>query len=604
MRAFIRDDQLGREINEAGVNYWDVYIEEIFTLLGVTATAVSLAQLDDPAGLAGITSLVIGKQSGCHLTPQARENLAAWVRQGGILIGFAVPNLDELFGVEFTDTIRQRPDDYAIAAYCDLGTHPLVWDIHAQLFQEQKLLILSDVRQVLARDAVALAPLYDIDYRDLESPAITWHQFGAGFAGYFAFNVAKTIWLLHQGRPIPVLPGDEPHSRSSQLTVVGNNSTKVPYADEMALVVQNMLAQDGAPFVYQIPPDGEAVPDALFYWTGDEYYGPVELSLQASDFMHALGLGYHINVGVEQTPGKKDGHPMTLAQWRHIHDNGHEVSLWYDMPREGEEYVISEERLRYQSDLFTERFGYRPVCTLLDSCNWRGWADPARWMAAVGGKADNTFYSSNVNRLHPFFNGTNYGYGFGTGYPFFFYDDAEHGNARIDFIEEPMTCYELGHRGSVGHRQGFVDKEIATLEDIPLPVDTALKYHQVINMFYHPVYIVHFPRCREAIEEILRYIDFRGGRVLHLGGDAVAKWWMARAQSTISDYRTAKGTTDFQVDCAYANGIVAKVPLRGHEPTAVTCDGQPVPYQLRTEFGGQWLFIVLPAGVHQVKIAA
>lgn len=603
MRGFVRDEGLRQAINEAGGNYWDVYIEEILGLLGASATAISLAQLDDPAEVAGFTSLIIGRQSGCQLGPAARENLQAWVAGGGLLIGFGVPNLDDIFGVEFTGMIRQRPDEYAISAYFDFALDSLTREIHPRLFLEQQLLILSEVRQVTAGAATPLARLYDADHRLLDgAAAISWRRYGAGHAGYFAFDVAKTCWLLHQGRPIPALPEDESHSRSCHLTVVGANSTKVAYADEMALVVQNMLALDGAPFIYQIPPDDGAVADALFYWIGDEYFGPAELSVQASDFMRELGLPYHINIGIEQTPGAEDGHPMTPEEWRHIRDNGHEVSLWFNMPRDGEAYVITEERLRRQSDLFFKRFGSRPVCTLLHNCNWRGWAEPARWMAAAGVRADNSFFGSNLPRRHSYINSTNYAFAFGTGYPYFFYDDAGHGNARIPLIEEPMTCYELGHRGTIGHALGLVDRETATLEDLPLPIDMALKYHQVINMFYHPTYIVEYPRCREAIREILRYLAYRGGRVVHMGGDAAADWWMARDASTIDDVRHEEGGVTFRADCAYGGGMVVRLPLPDDGAAAVRCDGQSLSHEVRTEFGRRWLLAVLPPGDHRVEV--
>ena len=32
-------------------------------------------------------------------------------------------------------------------------------------------------------------------------PAISWNAYGAGFAGYFVFDLPRTLWLLHQGRP-------------------------------------------------------------------------------------------------------------------------------------------------------------------------------------------------------------------------------------------------------------------------------------------------------------------------------------------------------------------------------------------------------------------
>ena len=82
-------------------------------------------------------------------------------------------------------------------------------------------------------------------------------------------------------------------------------ATSSSYVSTTRVVAFSSLAHAGVPFIYQIPPaeDG-SIPDALFYWGGDEYRGPVEDSLFASDWMKAQGLPYHINI-------ESDQHPMT-----------------------------------------------------------------------------------------------------------------------------------------------------------------------------------------------------------------------------------------------------------------------------------------------------
>jgi len=596
MLAFVFDKRVRDEINRQHENCWEVYIEEILGLMGARARTLSLDDLEDACNLTDLKTLVIGAQSGARLSASAREYLAAWVQRGGTLIGFAVQGLDQVFGIATQGTLAQAPDTYAIAGYFDLLPHPLTKDIHPFLYQEQRLIILSPAQLVAADKDEMVCSLFDAAGNELERAAVTWHRHGEGYAGYFAFDVAKTAWLLHQGRPAPDDREENRYPKVGTMETLGNNSLKVAYADEIVLLLQQMIARHEQPFIYQIPPDGQTIPDALLYWGGDEYEGPTALSLGASDWMRSKGLPYHINM--------QDNHPITLDELQHILDNGHEVSLYYHLLPE-ENYVMHEELYLRHAAKFRKRFGIDPVCTLNDSCRWKGWAEPAKWMRKAGGKADNSFGPSPFSYEHPQHNGPFYGSGFGTFYPFFFYDDFTGGNRRIDFIEEPMGCYEIGHRGSIKARmiehKPFADRETVAFEDLYVPLDQAIRYHRVMNMFYHPTYIVNNAPCRQAIEEILRYLKKKGAPVLHMANNAVAAWWFARAQSKVDDIIAGEESIGFLAETDYADGIIVK--MRVEDGVArVTCDGAAATYQIKHEFGSDWLYIIIPAGIHQVKI--
>ena len=598
--AYVYDRELHESINRSGENFWEIYIREMNELLGVCAVSLPLAALEDMSKLKEIKTLLIGSQSGSRLTAKARQNLAAWVQEGGNLIGFAVSGLDEVFGIESRGTIKQEPDDYSISGYFNLLRHSITTEVHPFLFLEQHLLILSDIQTVLRKDSEELGNLYDTAGNDMNQSVITWRRFGKGYAGYFAFDVPKTVWLLHQGRPLYGI-NDGRNRRTYCLQVIGNNSRKVPYADVLVFLLQNMIAQNPQPFIYQIPPAGDRIPDALFYWSGDEYFGPTKLSLDASDFMKEKGLPYHINIGVEQHKGQKDGHPMTQNDFRHIRNNGHEISLWYKLFDE-DNRDITEDLIKYQTDLFYERYGIRPVCTLMHSCNWQGWVEPARHMAKAGVKADNSFIPLSVPPLSfSHLNSAQFGFGFGTSYPFHFYESYEQSNTRLGFIEEPIICYEVGHRGSA-ITQELQDKETKASEEVHLPIDMAVKYHFVMNMFYHPLYIANFPRCREAIEEILRYIEYIGARVLHMGNDQVCEWWEARSRSTVNDLIVQENSIRFKCNCAYPSGMIVKIPVDGDSEFQVFRNGNAVPYQEKQEFGRRWIYVIVPSGEQSIKI--
>ncbi len=587
MLGYVVDETIRQQINQKDQNYWDAYLQEINGLLGASGNPVSLKDLENPDVIGKLNVLIIGWQSGEKISDNALRILDQWVSQGGILIGFGLQGLDHVFGIKTTSQLRQTPDDYTILAHCDVRDHALTRELHDMNFLEQKLLILSDVRLVDLDGAFELSRLFETTGRTINRPAISWHACGKGFAGYFAFDVAKTVWLLHQGRPLvgDAIKGNR-YPRGADLSVVATNSRKVAYADELCFLIQNMIAQAPLPFIYQIPPEGDQIPDAILYYGGDEYAGPVEQSLRASDWMKQKGLGYHINT--------LHNHPMTEAEKKHILDNGHELSLYYGLHDE-DDFTMKEEYYSELYDAYVKKFGIRPMTTVNKWLRWIGWSEPAKWMLKAGGKADNSFHSLPGAFEHPFANTSYFGFGCGTGYPFYFYDDYRGQNQKIEFMEQPIACYEVGHRGSIR------DYETRAEFDVHLPVELAIKHHMVMNMFYHPAYIAYFPNCRRAIEEILRYIKDRGAKVLHWGNDAVTTWWLARSRSSVQNVNQDANTLTFDTACDYPNGMIVKLLLK-KRMFRVAWGNFPATCQIKKEFAGDWLYIVVPAGKHRFTI--
>lgn len=595
MIAYLCEEGLRRKLNQDGRNYWDVYIREISEQLGLCATPLSQYEIEKGDKLRQTTTLFLGRQSGRILTDPARKGLREWVKQGGILVGFATEGLDDVFGITTRHSVEQTPDDYTISGYFYLQPHRLAQGVHSFLRPDQALLIVSDIQIVDSEGSEEVARLHDRKGKDTNHPAVTWQRFGRGYAGYFVFDVAQTIWLLHQGKPVTPDPDRPSPLITADLSVLKENSTKVVYADEILFLLQNMAAQYPVPFVYQIPPEGRKIPEALLYWGGD-CCGEVSSKdiLAASNWMKEQGLPYHVNVFYEEN-GEFNLEPEDAKL---IHQNGHDVSLHYWFPSK---WPLTEASVREQNDQFFRRFGFKPVCTVNHAGAWTGWIEPAKWMAACGGKADNSFmgYSSPLppgRRLNaPFF-----GFGFGTSYPFYFYDDFRNGNRRIDFLEQPIACYELGHRGSIPPY--FDDKVTSIPDEVHAPVDMAVKYHLVLNMFYHVTYILRYPPCRAAIKELLDYIEKKGVSVLHMSGDQLWEWWDARSRSTIEEVTVTDDRVRFKCTCEYTGGMVVKVPLENRAISQATCDGSPTHREIKKEFGRQWVYVPVPSGTHVVEI--
>jgi hypothetical protein len=608
MIGYIKNEKLMGSAHKDGKNFWEVYLEEILHEMGATFEAVPVDAMEDPGRLLSYSALLIGAQTGSSLTESAKTTLREWVAGGGLLIGFMTKGLDPVFGIDTISEIKEK-DTYKISAYYEFLPHELTRNIHPHIFLEQKLIILSDQTMVTNSRAQPLAYLYDDKHEDTGCPAITWNHFGKGSAAYFAFDPAKTIWILHQGRPLYDIKETQVSPRSAEGFVLENNSYKIPYADMLVYLLMNILSTQVKPFVYTLPPHEGKVPDASIIWGGDEYFGPTHLSLYASDFMRSLGLPYHINI-------ESENHPITPDEFNHIvNENGHEISLYILLD---ENDRISPERIREQSDMLMKRFGITPGCCLFNVVRWYGWAEPARWLAEAGGTAIHSKMPGNKLISHPCANSTAFGMAAGTANPFHYYDNAENNNAFIPCIEIPPVGYELGHNGSTGVRVEVSDDGTEHLgleavnlargddisinyDDVHLPIDMAVKYHTLSHFFFHPLYITEYPECRNAIHEIIRYISYLGVDVYHMANNQAADWWderrKARAICVSSD---SKGCT-FKTESCETFGMIIKFPVN-RAVKNVICDGKETVYRIIQDFGKDWLHIVITSGTKYCEV--
>ena len=599
MIGYICDEALRQELNNNNQNYWDVYIGEINEQLGLCAVPLSLQKLEHEDAIKEMAALFIGRQSGQRLTSTIKKNLHEWVEKSGLLIGFGVKGLDDVFGIETQRTVEQGRDDFTVSGYFNFGAHKLTQGIHSVIAPAQKLLIFSDIRAVTPNSSEQIAGLYLKEEGQEETAAITINHYGKGLAVYFSFDVAKTCWVLHHGKPVyegRKGTGNRWWIRSPQKTVIGDHSDKVGYADELLFLLQNVIALTKYPFIYQLPPKGDKIPAALFHWAGDDEGDRTGIQVRASNWMKGKGLPYHINV--MEVAGKEI--PLTKEDAAAILKNGHELSCHYNFnlydgkQKESDKsnpLMATESEVERQAKLFEDKFGLKPLAGANHCCIWYGGSEPAKWMTKVGGIANNNYCSSGHT-----FNGSNLNFGFGTSYPYSFYDDVKNENRRIDFMEIPITGYELGHRASGGG-----DKMEVDLSEVVMAVDVAAHYHLIFNMFYHPVYIHEGSGARKAIEGFLDYIAEKGIPVVHMGTNAVAEWWNQRRESRVSNVTYDKYTLSFDASCSYKEGMIIKVPV-DEKVVNLRIDDQERAFEEKEEFGYTWLYFICPYGNHKIKL--
>lgn len=576
--AYVYDDDLRINANKNGKNYWYEYIKEINEQLGLCAKETPSKSLEDKALLDNIMILFIGDFPESRLTDAIKNNLDEWVKNGGILIGFNASGLDEIFGNKCDSTITQA-DDWTISGYFSFNNDPLTTDIHSYLYPEQKLIIFSDIRCISPQVSKEIAHLDNTSYS-----AITSRNYGKGYAHYFAFNAPQTIWILHQGIPITHDRDGDGYYRTGDLIPTGDNEREVLYADEIVFLIQNMIADKPQPLIYQMPPKDDQVPDAMFFWGGDDE-AATGTQLWASNWMKEKGLPYHINI----MRNSKGDFTVTKEEYEAIKANGHELSLHYNFIDNFDPLAFTEAQLKEQMDAYYKMYGEYPICTVNHWCRWTGWADTARWMMSAGGKADNSFIHHRLPPLNPC---NRLGFVFGTCFPFFFYDDYEHDNAKLDFLEEPITAYEIGYSST----------DVTDFDIISRSIDMAVNYHLVMDMFYHPINVYSHPACREAIEEDLRYMASKGIVAVHRGNDGVLEWWHKRSKSNVSDIKVKDEAISFNAHCEYDEGMIIRLPIESDKKDfSPMCDGQKANYKIRKDFGKNWLFVIIPKGDHIIE---
>ncbi|MEW6355273.1 MAG: hypothetical protein AB1696_03030 [Planctomycetota bacterium] len=580
--AFNHDPDLRAEANRAGRNYWHEYVKEVCDRLGATATAIPRRDLTRD-GLSPFKVLMLGSLGKEDLPADAA--LDAWVSAGGVLIAFGMEGLDDLFGNECASVTPQPEDDFTLSARFALQDDPLTAGIHSYLHPDQKLLIFSDVRNVLPRESHELARLFDLHDRDTGFAAVTHRRWGDGHAFYFAFDVPKTLWVLQQGRPVDRDYDGDGYLRLSDAVVTRGNKLEVMYADEIVFLLQNMIAEAGIPLIHQLPPMDGRVPDALLYWGGDDE-GVAGAQVASSRFMREMGLPYHLNI-----MPRNGVFALTDDEAREIEANGHELALHLNFI-DGHTHPLrlTRDDIHKQMDWFTRRFGRPSVCSVFHWCLWTGWAEPALWMGECGGRADN----SRIHAPSPPLNPVNMiGFSFGTAFPFHIYCDHTRGNERLDFLSEPIAAYEVGY--------SYTEPDRTDFDLIHKCVDLACAYHLTLNMFYHPPNVAKRENCRRAIREVLRYIQEKKAVVVHMGNDELCHWWNSRSRSTIGDVAISDAGMRCVATAAHPRGMVVKIPLR-NDDVRVLCDGSAARMTVERTFGRKWAYVVVPQGRHELEI--
>lgn len=565
-------------------NHWFCYLSELLTRLGVTGEPIGEALNGDRIlGEDDVLFLDSGE-----LPEELLPILTQGVDRGLTLIGFATRGVDRLFGIRSTDRVIPQPEGpFSQTGYFQLVGEGREWLPPPE--RDAALPVFAEVVTATARDSRIGGVVV---CGGEEWPAF----FQCGQAVYFAFDVTQTLWVGTQGKP--VLGGSEqfpvgrvPDGRAVSL----DYDTRTAFGDDYMLLFQSILAGKGYPMLHRLPPlpDG-TIPDLLLYYGGDDdATDAVSVDLRASDIMAELGLPYHLNL----MQGPDGEFLLSTEQFEQMEARGQTLALHYDLTAGLD--AFSQENFGVQIKRYRHTYGQTPVVNVGHCLVNRGWAEHARYQAAYGIRGDN----SRLAEIDPAdINAFNlYGFGFGTAFPFFVYEDGAHGNVRLPFVDLPITYYEprIGEAYPTGRAQ------------LHACLDSAVYFGRTINLFLHPHYLAGYEgydsrMTQEALRDMLSYCACKGYRPYHCTPDDVCLWWHDRAASQLSAPQWRDGDMTFTLQVQGARGVIVKLPVgRIGRGDRVLLDGQNACATEREIDGRLWrLLPVRGEGSHRITVRA
>jgi len=582
---YLWDEELRRELNNQGQNYWFSYIEEMLSWLGVRGQALALAELEETCLKSGDVLFTGASALSARALPAIREGL----ENGMTLIGFRTGQADEIFGIEKSGIEHSQHDDFTFNGYFALRE-----DIKKELLpvpeRSPDLPVFSGITAVEASGAEVLAEI-DVDNRTV--PGLVKY----GSVWYFTFDLPKTLWVSAMGKPVYEGVEEFPWAArivDSRITPCGYD-TSIAYGDYFMYILQTVIARLGYPMLHRLPPtpDGE-VPDLLLFYGGDEDATESKVTLRAAEIMKERGLPYHINL---MPDGEDVSYTLTDEEFDYLTSLGIELSFHYQMNTWEKWAFFSRENFRLQYREYLRRFGTPAVSTVGHCLITKGWAERGRFLSELGVKGDNVRLAEltppgelNAFNLH--------GFAFGVTFPFFMREDAEHGNRKLPFVEMQISYYEP----RIGGEYLGGEKKIRTC------LDRAAFFGRVINLFLHPHYITDNygydnGLTLAALDEVERYLAERGYKAIHTTPDKVCLFWHERDASYASVPVYGKnGEVICRVYSSCQDGLIVRFPLLYDDqyPTDVLVDGNHSEAEIKQVDGLKWIMVPVAGVGHHI----
>ncbi|MGQ9555820.1 MAG: hypothetical protein ACUVWR_17105 [Anaerolineae bacterium] len=568
-------------ISENPVDCLWQYVLEIMAVEGLpradTIEAGRLAEarqdLDDHAAVI-VPSL--------ELSEAATAALLAYLRAGGsLLLLKPCTRLARGLGLEAADV----PEHLLRDAYLELErTHPLTTIVPEGI---PYLQYHGPADAYLPGIATAAAYIY-WGGASMPYPAILTGQFGKGRFVIFAYDLALSTMLFHQGLRSQSSTGARP-DRSGDNTYTPNDLfvgylnaelRLIPQADlqqRMLSAALDWLLQETTPLprVWYYPESKPAV--ALINGDGDAM--TIEEMCLYVDAVERFGGCYGVYVLCDQY----DYVPAALIE--HYRRRGHYFGphIWQELRPSPQSF---HEHIQHEVRAFAERYGFQPLSTRHHCVVWPGWTEPAQALAQAGIRMELNFRAAQHYRE---------GYLTGSGLPIRYVDD--HGEM-VDVQQQPTLLSDDFLFQNKSFLTPLKTGEVIALTKSMID-DCVERYHTVFHPYFHPVYsrlqppLVPGTYTLPWLEATLAHCNLRGLPILSL--DRWCVFSLARRQALPCDvtYDSGQNTLSFRIATADAStasslaGLTMIVPARWNKLSVnrISQANEPIPFTQEKWFG-------------------
>lgn len=418
---------------------------------------------------------------------EAQSALVDYVDQGGALIALRPPEqLASALGLQAFG--RDLVDRYiALNKVCALNDGvnwpPLQFHGRAELY-----LWPGDPANVLA---------YFAAFPDFETkhPAITIGKRGLGTWAVFAYDLAESTVLLHQGRPDQASTGANPDLDGDRM--YKPNDLFVGYLDPalcplpQADIQQDILVRiiewmtglaQPLPRLWHFPEAAHAV--AFINGDGD--------GMAREDLMNTIATADRFRIPYTTYLMMQD-HPKVEPSWElALRQQGHDFG---QHAFAGAKPTLDEMRsgLRAEMDAFRSRYGHEPVTYRGHSVIWVGWTEMATYLRENEVRLDTNFAAGRYHHA---------GYVNGSGLPVKFMDED---GRLIDVYEQTTMSTDDGWSTDKIFAPAMSVAECIALSKEQAD-DAIDRYHTVYHPYFHPLRTRAGPTSSQQwLESVLAY---------------------------------------------------------------------------------------------------
>ena len=529
-----------------------------------------------------------------EISSEQQACLSGYAHGGGNLIGLRPPGeMRGLFGLLFASESDESNYEGIYSGVSDRyiriePQHPLARDVCAETLQFHGTadLYVSDRADVLAYVSG------DFEGRSGHVGVSTF-QIGTGHTAAFAYDLAASTVLFHQGRRENSSIGSNPDPDGDDRWIP--NDFFVDYLDtRLKYVPQADIHQDLLVRILNWMGDfHRPIPRAWYFPNavpGIAYFNGDSDSMNREDYMNVVSTlekyGGKYTVYLLEEHYKVVPPPMEKELRAKGHCFGQHVELDWLVGVEDAKARVSQEL-----EQFLETYGYAPMTNRCHCLIWAGWTEMAKFLSAGGVRMDQNFIPRRFYR---------HGYLNGSGLPVKFMDEE---GSLLNIYEQNTHITDDGSVDDLKFLVAGYSQEEVLQVAFEMLDDCVDRYHGVFQPSFHPSLTTELAMW--LLEGLAQRCWKRD--IPMVGGDEWVRFNDARREMTATKlaYDSESGRLAFVLSSnSPMEGITWMLPARfdGHPLKAVRVDGEEHRWSWSWLKGAPYGLVVLDMAENDSKI--